>query len=394
MRVENPSLHRSINRDQPECRPLPGASTFVVDALPEGPGGIHDCVAKYAKALGIVHIVCGLILMLTTTLLSPAVGPPDQVVGSDDHGGDLPSVFFLLSGSFAIQGARKRSRCLISASQTLSLFSAITAGLLLIKSWLMLGLFHPLIPSIMALLVGATMLIVATISAAIPSAIQAIQGIAPKVLESTSPTSYLAGIRANRFTFALSVVHLLWALLLILTDIVSYRHVGVKIERSGTLAAVTGFTLPPGILASVGIFLLASSLLALVSVKKSSKVLHISAMVPSVFAAVSAGIALYVCCVSAANQDYAQYDRLAEEYPSNPGNTQGFDFSTPFLMDLAIFGALVLLITTTATVILFINKIGTDSSPSNTHAENSDYYNYTQFLDSKIKTNQMFDLPS
>lgn len=100
-------------------------------------------------------------------------------------------------------------------------------------------------------------------------------------------------------------------------------------------------------------------------------------MVPSVFAAVSAGIAFYVCCVSAANQDYAQYNRLEEI-------NKAANFSTPFPMGLAIFGALVLLITTTATTVLFTNKIGTGSSRRNTHAENSDFYNYTQFLDSRI----------
>ena len=190
--------------------------------------------------------------------------------------------------------------------------------------------------------------------------------------------SYVGEVRV------LGVAHLLWALLLVLADIVSDRHVGEKHEeptadhdgRQRTWQAVTGFTLPPGILTSVGIFLLASSLLSMVSVKNSSKVLHISAIVPSVFAAVSAGIGLYVCCVSVANEDYAKYDLLVKEYQHN-----GL-FTTPFPISLAIFGALILLITTSATSLLFTMKIGrADSNLRNTLTENSNSYKYTQFLD-------------
>ena len=387
MQVENPpALNQDLNQGQRECRPNQRPSTaesvFVVDADPTGPGGIHD-IAKYAKALGIVHIVCGLVHMPIPALLSSAAG--DSILSPFQVAGVLPSVLFLLSGCFAIQGARKKSRCLVSASQTLSVFSTIAAGLLLIKSWGLLSLFvnsssqeifgkvHPIIPSIMALLVGATMLIAATISAALPCAIQEPQDNVPKVPRSTSSTSYVG-----------DVAHLVWALLLILADIVSDRHVGEKHEeptadhdgRQRTWQAVTGFTLPPGILTSVGIFLLASSLLSMVSVKKSSKVLHISAIVPSVYAAVSAGIGLYVCCVSVANEDYAKYDLLVKEYQHN-----GL-FTTPFPISLAIFGALILLITTSATSLLFTMKIGrADSNLRNTLTENSNSFKYTQFLD-------------
>ena len=138
-----PALNKSLNGGQHECkphqRPSTAESVFVVDADPAGPGGIHD-VAKYAKALGIVHIVCGLVHMPIPALLSSAVG--DSILSLNEVAGVLPSVFFLLSGSFAIQGARKKSRCLVSASQTLSLFSTIAAGLLLIKSWVLLGLLN------------------------------------------------------------------------------------------------------------------------------------------------------------------------------------------------------------------------------------------------------------
>jgi len=406
MQVENPpAFNISLSRDQLESRPhqcdSAAESVFVADAHPEEPRGIHDNVAKYTKALGIVHIVCGLVHMLTPALLSNAIPPLDEVVASV---GVLPSVFFLLSGSFAIQGARKRSRCLVSASSTLSVFSTIAAGLLLIQSWCMLGLYgessferswkvfviaHPVVPSIMSLLVGVTMLIVATISAALPCAIQDPQGKVSEVPASSSSTFCLAGIRTNRLTFALSVGHLLWALLLILADVVSDRHVGVKRkmeeEEWGTSwQGVTGFTLPPGLLASVGLFLLASSLLAMLSMKKSSKVLHLSAIVPSVFAAVSAGVALYVCSVSAANQNHSEYRRVVDLWlQQDHGRT--FNLREPFPVGLAIFGSLVLLITTSASSLLHTNKLGKeDSSRRNTLTENSNTNNYTQFLDSRI----------
>jgi len=185
----------------------------------------------------------------------------------------------------------------------------------------------------MALLVGVTMLIVATISAALPCAIEDPQGHVSKDASKTSPTSYVCEVRV------IGVKHLLWALLLILADVASDRHVGVKrvavsADDHGrhNWTPITGFTLHPGILASVGIFLLASSILTMVNVKKSSKVLHISAMVPSVFAAISAGIALYVCSVSAANQDYTLYDQF------DLNHDREFEMKTPFPIFLQSLG--------------------------------------------------------
>ena len=206
---------------------------------------------------------------------------------------------------------------------------------------------------------------------ALPCPIQEPQDNIPKVPRSTSSMSYVGEVRV------LGVAHLLWALLLVLADIVSDRHVGEKHEvddgRQRNWQAVTGFSLPPGILTSVGIFLLASSLLSMVCVKKSSKVLHISAMVPSVFAAVSVGIGLYVCSVSVANEDNAKYDLLVKEYQHNG------QFNTPFPMGLAIFGALILLVTTSATSVFFTMKIArAHSSPRNTLTQNS--FKYTQFF--------------
>ena len=89
---------------------------------------------------------------------------------------------------------------------------------------------------------------------ALPCAIQEPQDNIPKVPRSTSSMSYVGEVRV------LGVAHLLWALLLVLADIVSDRHVGEKHEvddgRQRNWQAVTGFSLPPGILTSVGIFLL------------------------------------------------------------------------------------------------------------------------------------------
>merc|ERR1712210_209644 len=101
----------------------PGGANIV-----EGPGQIHNYATKYATALGIVHIVCGVVNMLVVYLVSLLAGTPHVASGI------LPSVLFFASGSVAIQGACQRSRCLVSVGQTLSILSAIVAALLLAAS--------------------------------------------------------------------------------------------------------------------------------------------------------------------------------------------------------------------------------------------------------------------
>ena len=101
-----------------------------------------------------------------------------------------------------------------------------------------------------------TMLMVATISAVLPCAIQ------EPYQENVWPTTSLMKDKASIATLALGVVHLLSGLLLIIGDVASPVDVNSK---------ANGFSFPPGLLTSVGILLVASSLLSMGSVKKKKQ---------------------------------------------------------------------------------------------------------------------------
>jgi len=143
---------------------------------------------KAATVLGVVHIICGIIafsceidvLVWTTGRLPPGT------LGT----GIWSSVFFFISGGLAIGGAQSGNKCLVVATLIMAIISAVSAGVLLIMSAIFLPIHdyysdydnYPTgsynyynyynvkntVPS-MSLLVtmGATMLIVAIISAAL-----------------------------------------------------------------------------------------------------------------------------------------------------------------------------------------------------------------------------------
>ena len=317
----------------------PGGANIV-----EGPGEIHNYATKYATALGIVHIVCGVVNMLVVYLVSLLAGTPHVASGI------LPSVLFFASGSVAIQGACQRSRCLVSVGQTLSILSAIVAALLLAASSVAMAVLtggrSDLVITILTSLVMVTMLIVATISAILPCLIEAPQGNATKVQDDTTPASGSA-LRKNNAILGMSVVHLICGLLFVLTDMVSTRHVGNGFDSIDGSILVNGFTFPPGALTSVGIFLVASSVLSLANLKRRSKLLFVSAVVPTVYAAVSAGIVLFVSFVSIPEHRYGyDYDNTSVGLP----------------IGLAIFGALAITSTTTASAILSSQFLGTNSN--------------------------------
>ena len=115
--------------------------------------------------------------------------------------------------------------------------------------------------------------------------------------------------------------------------------------------------------------LVASSLLSMGSVKKKNKILLVSAMVPSIYAAVSAGIVLYVCSVFASNVSVS--------------NAQNEDYKFSSLVGFTIFASLALLITTITSTILLLNKF---VKPP---IKNSESFNYAQFssLDEEVQRN-------
>ena len=143
---------------------------------------------KAATVLGVVHIICGIIAFsCEIDVLVWATGRlPPGTLGT----GIWSSVFFFISGGLAIGGAQSGNKCLVVATLIMAIISAVSAGILLIMSAIFLPLHdyysnyddYPTgsynyynyynvkntVPS-MSLLVtmGATMLIVAIISAAL-----------------------------------------------------------------------------------------------------------------------------------------------------------------------------------------------------------------------------------
>ena len=332
MYTDLPGNQEEDVRNQPEAKVQASLKQEEVQLeVASRAGEIHDYATKYATALGIVHIGCGVFTIVVAAIITIAAAEP--LAWFFITLSILPSVFFFVSGSVAIRGASQKNRCLVSATQILSIASAIVAALLLICSLAAaanrygqhfngINVFS---------MVGVTMLIVATISATLPS--QTPKGNITRVQDSTSPTSK-SDLMKGYAIIAMSVLHLICGLLLLLADMTSSRQVGIY--NSTTLQ------LNPGVLATVGIFLVASSVISLVNAKKRSKLLSVSAMVPSVYAAISAGIILFVTFMSIVNGDYSNnyYDHEVDNR-----YTSGFRIG-------AIFEALALLITTTTTAIL------------------------------------------
>merc|ERR1712223_1158469 len=145
---------------------------------------------KAATVLGVVHIICGIIAFSCEidVLVWPSRGPPGTL-GT----GIWSSVFFFISGGLAIGGAQSGKKCLVTATMIMAIVSAVCAGILLIMSAIFLsvtggrsyssynyGSYHygsqnyyidkviNKVPSYSLLIaMGATMLIVAIVSAAL-----------------------------------------------------------------------------------------------------------------------------------------------------------------------------------------------------------------------------------
>ena len=143
----------------------------VIYIIKEEKENIKDAYnVKAAKALGIIHIICGLI-----SFVAEITGFVDGFfVGT----GGWASVFFNISGVLAIAGARSGKKCLVVATMVMAIISAICGGILLIMSAIFLSIsysysdresYNYMVPVVFGLLIlmGATMLVVAITSASL-----------------------------------------------------------------------------------------------------------------------------------------------------------------------------------------------------------------------------------
>ena len=157
----------------------PSAPTRVVYVVQEPRRGKVDKKAikdaynvKATTVLGIAHIICGIIAFSCEIDVVVSLSGPRFTVGA----GIWSSVFFFISGGLAIGGAMSGRKCLVVATMIMAIISAVCAGVLLIMSAILFehNTRVPLpggksIDALYGLLIamGATMLIVAIISAAL-----------------------------------------------------------------------------------------------------------------------------------------------------------------------------------------------------------------------------------
>ena len=92
--------------------------------------------ARAAIILGSIHIVCGVIAMVADIVGIVYGNIPFST-------GIWTSVFFIVSGSLAIAGARSGNKCLVIATMVMAIITAVSAGVLLIMSsvWVGIGNF-------------------------------------------------------------------------------------------------------------------------------------------------------------------------------------------------------------------------------------------------------------
>merc|ERR1711881_618550 len=121
---------------------------------------------KVATVLGIIHIIFGLI--------SLGIEITNLVVDGNGNvaTGIWTSVFFFISGGLAIGGARSGNKCLVVATLVMAIISAVSAGILLILSTILLVSsyrYSTMTALAFGLLIGtgATMLIIAIASASL-----------------------------------------------------------------------------------------------------------------------------------------------------------------------------------------------------------------------------------
>jgi len=98
--------------------------------------------SKAARIIGILHIICGVVALgmgiALTERSSRSYYSGIGMIGS----GIWSSVFFFISGGLSIGSARNGNKCLVISTMVMSIFSAITAGILVIISGVGWGTFY------------------------------------------------------------------------------------------------------------------------------------------------------------------------------------------------------------------------------------------------------------
>eukprot|EP00092_Neocalanus_flemingeri_P050321 GFUD01058133.1.p1 GENE.GFUD01058133.1~~GFUD01058133.1.p1 ORF type:complete len:237 (+),score=51.37 GFUD01058133.1:263-973(+) len=96
--------------------------------------------AQAATIIGILHIICGAVAFGTGVgLIITHIHHRHGTLGFVGTG-IWSSVFFFISGGLSIGSARKGNSCLVISTLVMSIFSAISAGILVIFSGLGLGI--------------------------------------------------------------------------------------------------------------------------------------------------------------------------------------------------------------------------------------------------------------
>merc|ERR1712038_1045878 len=122
---------RKLTMEQPSDPSAPHQVIYIVQAAKEKVNIKDAYNVKAATVLGIVHIIFGLISLgfeitnLVVDNLSVATGI-------------WTSVLFFISGGLAIGGARSGNKCLVVATLVMAIISAVSAGILLILSTILL----------------------------------------------------------------------------------------------------------------------------------------------------------------------------------------------------------------------------------------------------------------
>jgi len=156
---------RKLTMEQPSDPSAPHQVIYIVQAAKEKVNIKDAYNVKAATVLGIIHIIFGLISLgieitnLVVDNLSVATGI-------------WTSVFFFISGGLAIGGARSGNKCLVVATLVMAIISAVSAGILLILSTILLVSsyrYSTMTALAFGLLIGtgATMLIIAIASASL-----------------------------------------------------------------------------------------------------------------------------------------------------------------------------------------------------------------------------------
>lgn len=152
--------------------PAPHQVIYIIQA-PKEKVNIKDAYnIKAATALGVIHIICGLIA-LGSDIAGIVNGKMSLATGI------WTSVFFFISGGLAIGGARSGNKCLVVATMVMAIISAVSAGILFIMSSISLSVFNQYsyryrdyyglshVSDGLLIAMGATMLIVAIASASL-----------------------------------------------------------------------------------------------------------------------------------------------------------------------------------------------------------------------------------